>query len=144
MEPNAEKQRKKQAKFNEIGGKSKFESVKEDRHKQTHNIQDQQSAHTHTITPPDCVNPVRKQTLTQTAFSYCNIHLLFSSHKSLQNRGFSATGSKETCFSPRVADLKETGAFCSHVSQRLRVCSCTENTTFCRLYRKVEPEENIC
>lgn len=57
------------------------------------------------------------------SFSYCNIRLLFSSHKSLQNRRFAATGSKEMCFSLRVTDLRETGAFYSHVSQLRRVCS---------------------
>lgn len=81
-------------------------------------IQQLRETLTHKITASRSENTTAKQAApTDTDSFYFNTHLLFSSHKSLQNRRFAATGSKETWSCLWVADLKETGAFYSHASQ---------------------------
>ena len=81
-------------------------------------------AHTHHLTVW-CLWENKYCTLTQTAFLIA-ISIYCSHHTNLyKNRGFPAAGSKETCFSLRAADLKETGAFLTHVSLNGAVCVCS-------------------
>lgn len=89
----------------------------------------------HTKSPPITLRTQqqnKKCRLTQTAF-LISISIYCSHHTNLyKNRGFAASRSKETRSCLWVADLKETGAFYSHVSQLQRVC--------CLIFKHVLPK----